>query len=60
MTKNELKREILMLVSVRVATETMEKDEFLALRELLSLKSSMGIIGGVPRKALYIVGHSNN
>lgn len=49
-----------MIVSIRVGSKEIEVEEFEALKELLALRISLGIIGGVPKKALYIVGHSNN
>lgn len=47
-------------MSIRVGTKYVDEDSFMGLKKLLGLRSSLGIMGGVPRKALYIVGYSGN
>ena len=57
-TYHRLNKHILLIVSVRVSEKTITKEEYDCLLELLDLSQSLGIVGGVPSKALYIVGHS--
>lgn len=51
---------MLLIVSVRISEKVIDKFDFSAILSLLSMPTSLGIIGGVPSKALYIVGHEGN
>lgn len=58
--ETKLKNSLLMIVSVRIAEKTIDKFDIEPIMSLLSLPSSVGFIGGVPSKALYIVGYEGN
>jgi hypothetical protein len=48
------------MISAQVGYKNISSSHFKSILNLLSLKSSLGIIGGVPKKALYIIGFDKN
>lgn len=48
------------MVAVRIAERKISKEQFKSILRFLSLSSSLGIIGGVPSKGLYIVGNDKD
>lgn len=55
-----MENHLLLIVSVRIAEKTIDAFDYSAILNLLTLPSSLGIIGGVPSKALYLVGYEGD
>lgn len=55
-----MENHLLLIVSVRVAEKEIDDMDFNSMVTLLNLPSSLGIIGGVPSKALYLVGYEGD
>jgi hypothetical protein len=46
----------LLVVSTRLSQQTIDQKSFEGILDLMNLKTSMGMIGGVPNKGLHFVG----